>query len=228
MSKGFRRRLMFGAGAALSGVALVGVMHLPIARPILELFAGLCPVNSVSADDVEALQQTASSALRGTAPVPSRDTLGLQLLLGGRGRVDAWRRASDSRCEQFTRGFAYVDCEPIDTDAGERRMIVSLDRAGQTRSVDFISPSASSAQSAAQAERIARELARRFGAPHEAAGEFFAAYLQLPFRSASASYRFSDALVMVRATNIPGSGVLVEESYVSPGAPASSMAALAQ
>lgn len=38
-----------------------------------------------------------------------------------------------------------------------------------------------------------------------------------PFRSASWRYQFADALIALTAPNIPGSGVVVEERYVSSG-----------
>jgi len=208
---------MFGTASVLAGVGLVGVMHLPIARPVLQLFAGLCPVNSVSAELVETLQTSASANLRGTEPIPSRDTFALRMLFGGREAVDAWRTTSRTNCAEFTRGFAYVDCDQMPTDMGQRHLIVSFDRAGQSRSVDVISPPEPPAGAVAQAELIAAALAQHLGGPHERSGHFAADYLAEPFRSASAVYRYSNAVITLRATNIPDSGVLVEETYVSPG-----------
>jgi hypothetical protein len=223
MVKAHRRGLIVGAASVCAAVGLVGIMHLPIARPVLQLFAGLCPVNSVSADLVETLQTSASANLGGTEPIPSRDTFALRMLFGGREAVDAWRTTSRTNCEEFTRGFAYVDCDQIPTDMGERHLIVSFDRAGQSRSVDVISASESPAGAAARAEMIVAALAHHLGSPHERSGHFAADYLDAPFRSASVVYRYSNAVVTLRATNVPGSGVLVEETYVSPGV-ASSLA----
>ena len=214
-----RRVLWYAASSVLSGVALIGFLHLPMAKPVLHLFAGLCPVNNVSADVVERMQASASASLRGAESIPNRDTLGLRILFGGRPELEAWVAESVSPCHRQTRGFEYVSCDGVKTDAGERQLLVAVDRAGHIRSVDLIGHPGSVASAAASSDAIAADLTQRLGPPHAHSGEFAAEYLDSPFRAASSSYQFADVLVTVSATNIPGSGVVVEERYVRPGPP---------
>lgn len=225
---GQHRVVRYTVGGIVGAVALVGVLHLPVARGVMTLFAGLCPVNNVSAEAVEAAQASASARLRGTELAPSRDTLGLRVLFGGRNALDAWiaSSASAAGCERQTRGFGYVSCESVETATGERQLLVSYDRAGQVRSVDLISHHESAASAARAVATIADDLVHRLGPPHAHDGQFASEYLGQAFRTSSSSYRFADALVTVRATNIPGSGVVVEERYVAPGEPTDAPAPL--
>lgn len=211
------RVLCYALSSAVGATALVGVLHLPVATPVLRLFAGLCPVNNVSADVVERMQASAAASLRGSVQVPRRDTLGLQILFGGRYALEAWVAESPSPCHRQSRGFDYVTCETVTPDAGERQLLASVDRAGRVRSVDLIGHPGSTASGAISAKAIADDLSQRLGPPHAQAGVFAAEYLALPFRAASSTYRFADVLITVSATNIPGSGVVVEERYVWPG-----------
>lgn len=213
-----RRVLWCTVSSAVGATALVGALHLPMATSVLHLFAGLCPVNNVSADVVERMQASAAASLRGAAKVPSRDTLGLRILFGGRDALEAWVAESRTPCHRQSRGFEYVSCETVTTDGGEQQLLVSVDRAGLVRSVDLIGHPGSTASGAISAKAIAADLSRRLGPSHTQAGDFAAEYLALPFRAASSSYRFADVLITVSATNIPGSGVVVEERYVWPGA----------
>lgn len=211
------RVVRYGLGSFIGAVAVIGVLHTPAGRPLTRMFAGLCPVNNVSAETVERAQAIASSRLRGSEPIPHRDTPALRLLFGGRPVLDRVITQKGSHCTTSQRGLLYVSCVPQPGRSDEREMLVSSDRGGTVRSVDLTGRTTSAAAAAAMAKSIAAHLTSQLGPAHTEDGEFTPSYLDAPFRSASSAYRFADVLITLRATNIPNRGILVEELYVRPG-----------
>lgn len=227
-----RRTAAWSLGATGTAVALIGVLHLPIARPLLATLGALCPVNNVSPSLVEHMQGVAVAALRGSVPAPSHDTIGLRLLSFTAREVDDWTRTRSLTCETTTRGFTYVSCAEVPAEALERddagdvvhrEVVIARDSAGRTVGVDLLAR-VSPSRAAALAQAVARDLRATFGSDGQQDGAFDGAYLDAPFRSASLRYRFSDRVVVLSVTNVPGTGAVLREQYLS--ADAGEMAAV--
>lgn len=218
------RSLAFAAGSTVAVVAVIGCLHLPMARPLLTALEAWCPVLNVPATQVESMQATAAGALRGTAPAPSRESTALRLVFGSTADVDAWTHARSFGCDTESRGFEYRWCRRVpasalgrlDVDAAqEREVVIARDSQGRTRAVDILARTTAGAAATTLARTAAHDLQALLGEPTDAHGSFEADALAAPFGSASMRYAFSDVVVTLTATNIPGSGVAVREQYLA-------------
>jgi len=218
------RSLAFAAGSTVAVVAFIGLLHMPVARPLLMSLEAWCPVLNVPATQVEAMQAAAAGALMGTEPAPSRESTALRLVFGSAADADAWARARSFACETESRGFEYRWCRRvpasalgrIDVDAAQdREVVIARDSNGRTRAVDILARTSAGAAATALAQTAALDLRAVLGEPTERYGSFDADALSEPFGSASMRYAFSDVVVTLTATNIPGSGVAVREQYLA-------------
>jgi hypothetical protein len=219
-----RRRVMSVVLSTTGLLALVAVLHLPVARPLLAQFGVLCPVNNVSASQVERMQGAAFAALRGSDVAPSHEPFGLHLLSVGSTGIDAWTRGRPAGCETTQRGFTYVSCRHVpasalgryEVDAAhDREVVFTRDRTGRALGVDVLARTQPAAAGAEMAQQLADDLRAQLGEPTSADGEFDGRALDAPFHSASRHYRFHDVIVVLSATNIPGSGLVVREQYMA-------------
>lgn len=217
------RSVAFAVGSAVAIVGFIGVMHMPVVRPLLVAFEAWCPVLNVPATQVEAMQATAAEALAGTAPAPSRESTALRLVFGSAADVNAWAHARSFACDTETRGFEYRWCRHVpasalgrlDVDAAqEREVVIARDSSGRTRAVDILARTSAGSAATELARTAALHLQATLGEPIERHGSFDDS-LDEPFDSASMRYAFSDVVVTLTATNIPGSGVAVREQYLA-------------
>lgn len=218
------RSLAFATGSTVAVVACIGLLHLPAARPLLASLEAWCPVLSVPASHVEAMQAAAAVSLRGTDPAPSRASTPLRLVFGTAADVDAWAHARSFACDTESRGFEYRWCRNVpasalgrlDLDAAQTREVaIARDSDGRTRAVDILARTSAGMAATQLAQTAARDLRSTLGEPTERHGSFDAASLDVPFGSALVRYAFSDVVVTLTATNIPGSGVAVREQYLA-------------
>src|SRR5262249_4844409 len=87
------------AGGALGAATLVvGLLHLPAARPLLAL-VGACPVGHESASEIEEARGLALRSLRGSQPAPARPALGFTLERTTEAEVREWARTRGIPCE---------------------------------------------------------------------------------------------------------------------------------
>src|SRR5262245_34608618 len=93
MMRWWTRRL---GGAVLGGTILVGLLHLPAARPLL-MRLGACPVRA-TAQQTERARRGAMDKLRGAHPAPARPALGFALDTTTLADVQAWGRGHRVRC----------------------------------------------------------------------------------------------------------------------------------
>jgi hypothetical protein len=208
------RRGLGAAGLTLAGVIGLGaVLHLPVARPWLARLGAACPVRNVSADEVDALRRPALRALQGTTLAPRRPALGLALAAMGVEQAREWARRQGHSCVEKVRGLRYLQCQ---APAQDLDLALAFDGRGVLVAVDAMRKGLSAESAARLGAGITQRLQTELGSPTEAAGEWSPAFLGAgPLRTTIVRYRFKDYAALVTATQVPGSGVIVREQYLS-------------
>ena len=137
--------------------------------------------------------------------------------------VSAWTSQRSFTCETVTRGFRYVWCTHVPASAlgrvgvdaaHDREVVFALNREGRPIAVDILARTTPGGASVALVSAVMDELRRSLGDPHEAHGSFDPVSLDGPFRTAAINYRYTDYIVSLTATNIPGEGMVVREQYL--------------
>lgn len=138
-----RPRVVVATASALVALTgLVGLAHLPVARPILlALSGGACPVGApLSSAAAEQARETTLAPLRGELPATTRPALGFDLDLSTVDQATAWATAAGARCADahgvlhcapFTHGaagMAPADSVDFQWAADGRLLAVSLQR----------------------------------------------------------------------------------------------------
>ena len=225
------RRWLVGASLLLGvSVGALTLLHLPAARPWLSWLGARCPVQRVSARDVDLLRHAAIDSLRGSAPAPVRPALGLRLDQTRQEDVLWWAAEQGLQCAAFVQGMSYVNCRDVPAtalglfpeDGAIADLSAAFDARGVLVGVDALRSGLSGAQAAARAQRILARLRGELGPPAEAQGEWSADYLGgRALATSFVRYRFRDYLAFVTATHLPASGVVLREQYLSAASPAS-------
>ena len=219
-----RKTARWAVLSVVGGMALVGVLHLPAARPILRLARSLCPVRDVSAAEVESARSPALRALRGRAPAPRRPALGFVLGVTRQEEAEKWASGRGVSCRLSTRGLGYLGCTNVPPDAlglspdegAVADLVLAFDGRGRLIGVDALRRGLPADRAAGAGAAIERRLRPDIGVPSEAAGEWSSAYLGAgPMRTRQVRYRFLDYAAVVTATFVPEAGVILREQYLS-------------
>jgi hypothetical protein len=208
--------------AALVGV--VGLLHLPAARPLLSRLGVSCPVDAVSADQVERMHRVAVDALRGQSPAPTRLIFGFELLTSREKDVRQSIADRGIACQDVLRGMRYLSCANVAADAmggtaaggaAIQDLTFSFDQAGLLVGIDVLRGGLTGDAAATMGSAIEARLHDQLGDPTERAGTFetFARETR-PFVTSYVKYRFTDSLMTLTAVQMPERGVTVREQYV--------------
>lgn len=218
------RRAAAAAASLMLIVGGIGLLHLPAARPWLTYLAAFCPVETNPAL-VQPLQRDAVLRLRGERPAPSSATVPLHLLQLQAPALETWARQRGIHCQATAAAFRTFTCDQVpaavlgrDTGAGRDDtydLVVSMNESGQTVAVSVLVRQLDATRGAHLLAAVRHELDAVLGAPTRASGDATATALARPFYGASSEYRFSDRIVRVAGTHIPGSGVVVRELYLT-------------
>jgi hypothetical protein len=202
------------AGAAGLATALIGLLHTPWARPLLQRVGGCPAARSPAA--IEAAQVRAFRVLRGTGRAPARPSLGFALGTATRAEVLAWARGHGLACESGRDG-ALLRCAGVPGQAVGEPGEGPLDdlsfgfRLADARLVNVtaLRVGLDPATAAERLEAAAARLRAALGPPARLAiapGAAGPSYLQ---------YRYADYLADVTALSIPSQGHAVREHYMS-------------
>jgi hypothetical protein len=205
-------------GAALGVTGVVGLLHLPIARPLLALL-GACPVRATPGQ-TELARRAALRKLRGTDPAPARPALGFTLDTTSLADVQAWARTRGIACEASMQD-TLVKCDTVPAGALATGASGTFDevafgfRLADRRLVNVttLSGGFEAAAAAARFSAIAATLAGAIGAPPTAK--------RLPSSAWDAGgpvfveYRYADYIAGVSAMGMTGRGVVLREHYIS-------------
>lgn len=222
------RRLLAIVGLTLGGlVVLGGVLHLPVARPLLARLGAPCPVRAVSAAEVDAARGPALAALRGEADAKSRPALGLRLDATTAQDVAAWAKASGVSCVAPPRAAHLLACSDVPAEAlglpaSHGRVpdvALAFDAKGVLVAVDALRRGLSPGDAAEAGAALVSSLASVLGVPGERAGDWTAEHLDGPLRTSVVRFRFRDYVAVVTATHVPGAGVILRQQYLSVAAP---------
>ena len=218
------RRLLAVAGLALGGlVVLGGLLHLPVARPLLARLGALCPVRTVSAAEVDAVRGPALAALRGEAKAKSRPALGLRLDATTAGDVAAWAKENSVSCVAPKKTPHALSCTDVPAEAlglpASHGLVpdvaLAFDAKGVLVAVDALRRGLSAREAAEAGTALVGRLSAELGAPSERAGDWTAEHLDGPLHTSIVRFRFRDYVATVTATHVPGTGVILREQYLS-------------
>jgi len=205
-------------GAALCGTALIGLLHLPAARPLLA-WLGACPVRATPTA-TERARARALVRLRGTVAAPARPALGFTLDTTTLADVRAWADGHRLACAASMQD-TLLKCDGVPAAAipGAKAPVDEVAfgfraRDGRLASVTTITAGLAASAASARLTATAASLSAAIGAPtasHLPSGAWDAAGPVL------VAYRFSDYIAGVSAMpmSTPGRGVVLREYYTS-------------
>jgi hypothetical protein len=207
------------AAAAASVTAAIGVLHLPVARPLLALVAKTagCPIDLKGGDPV-ALERFRIENLRqraGDTPARSAPALGFELGVSTRSDVLVWLGSESENCESVAQGSA-LTCEAVKRpgEAGIDSLYVRFDESARLVALDLFRAGDSVDGALAHFARVDRTLGERVGPRTDARGEPHAPYLAAgPYRRVASEFRYKNYVASLSAMNFGSRGVRVRETY---------------
>jgi hypothetical protein len=205
-------------GTALVGTGIVGVLHLPIARPLL-VRLGACPVRATP-KETEQARRVALRKLRGRDPAPARPALGFTLDSTSLADVRTWAQTRGIGCEASMQD-TLVKCDTVPAGALTTGASGTFDEVAfgfrladhRLVTVTTLSGGFGVAAAATRFTAIAATLADEIGAPPSAK--------RLPSPAWNAGgpvfveYRYADYIAGVSAMGMTGRGVVLREHYTS-------------
>lgn len=218
-----KRAHVAAIGSVLGLVGLVGVAHTPMGRPLLAWMggaAGGCPVALARATPaaLERGRVDATTPMRGEAKAPARSALGLTLMRSSRGDVDAWAKATGATCATELQGAALRCALPADASAvatsAMSDVLFRFDERATLVAIDAMTPAPDAAAAIARVDAASATVAATLGVDARRA-DATADALDEPLARASASYRYSDYVVELVASNMGPTGFVVREQYLA-------------
>jgi len=225
------RRAKVGAGVlggALALTGLIGLLHLPAAAPVLRAVFGsaVCPVMRGTPAQIDRAHAIGAAAIRAAAaaPAPARFALGFRLDETRRSDLDAWAAHHGITCRAITGNDNLQRCADVPAAAlgvaGEvgplEEMTLEFKSTGELVNVETLRRRLTPEEAASTAGHLEHAAAEALGAPATLGGAPTAAHLA---RGALSTYvavhAFTDYRATISATNLPPTGVMVREEYLS-------------
>jgi hypothetical protein len=218
-----KRALVTGVIFVGSGVALVGVLHMPFARGLL-MQAGGCPMaTAASPEQIDQAHQAALAKVRGTERAPARPAFGFALEKTTRDDVTTWASHQNLSCE--TDRGKVLRCNAVPAAAvgvpAVQGPITTLSFAFNAKDilVDVSSMRMHLRPEAglAAVTDIADGLAKQLGPPHTHLGAFDVEHLSQKSVAglSNIAYRFHDYVVDVVTMSFETDGLVLREHYAS-------------
>jgi hypothetical protein len=219
------RRAAAGVGGFLVvATALVGLLHTPLARPLLMRLGG-CPMAGarMTPAEMDRARAIAVSANRDTRSAPMRPALGFVLDSTTLAEVHAWAARERVDCEDTRAGL--VTCSHVSPVSVGRpavegvidELALAFDTRGHLVNLTTFRSHMRSGDAAKAADDVALRLSGELGPADHANGSFDARRLSVPGADslAAVAYRYKDYFADVMAMNLPASGASVREHYMS-------------
>ncbi len=215
----YRRYGLRAILGALAFIAVMGVLHLPFAKPLLNVFAkkdgSTCPMGWTKAEtltpaQVEARRGAALASTRGAHDAKSRHALGFILETTTREDIETWTAKNQINC-RVDRHNAGFDCPNVPATVlpekglleGSIRVLLGFDAQRRLVSVQASGAFSEAEAAAAAAEHFEKLLDQSAGAMHERRGESKAEYLRsMVLAQSRAEWRFHNYNAQVSATNL--------------------------
>jgi hypothetical protein len=214
MHRRFRARHVFGILSA--GVILVGIAHLPIARPLLARFAAYsgCPLalHEADAKTLETYRVRIARARAGARTARSRPALAFDLGNVFRQAVMRWLDERRAQCD--ARSAAPVVHCVLSMSGGKIDAHLQFDERDRLVAVDlWHSPSPAEHGLAAMNARCT-SLDESVGAATSPHADLTAQEMEAqPFRRVAQEYRYADYSARVSLTNLGKHGIRLREQY---------------
>jgi hypothetical protein len=216
------------AGSAVGLTALIGVLHLPIAAPLLRtIFPGsICPVTRGTPEQIDRAHALGAAAIRrsASAPAPAQPALGFALEKTRRSELDAWAALHGASCTAIGGNDNLQRCtgvrpaaigQPGDLGSPEE-VTFEFRSTGELVDVQTMRRHLSSAQAAHTVRSLEADAVATLGPPTTEAGQPTDGHLGRSFMSTYvAVHTFSDYRATISATNLADTGVMVREEYLS-------------
>jgi hypothetical protein len=229
MTRGTRLGIgVLGGAVVLTGV--IGLLHLPAAVPLRRAVFGaaVCPVMRGSPAQIDRAHALGVASIRATAtvPAPSRFALGFRLDETRRSDLDAWAASHGVKCRPIAGNDNLQRCADVPpSELGQpaapdvrtlEELTFEFRSTGELVNVQTLRRRLSPEQAAFTANRLERAAAESLGSPTTVGGAATAAHLSGgPLYTYVAVHNFSDYRATISATNLPPTGVMVREEYLS-------------
>jgi hypothetical protein len=196
------------AASSAAVVAVIGVLHTPLGRPLLARLGirSGCPVLNahLTPQQIENGRVQAALPLRGSERAPQRPALEFALMKATAADVHAWASASGMACSEELAGTA-LRCQA----SGARDLYFRFDPGGVLVALDVMHEGVPPDAAVAEFERLRAQLARDVGAPTLSHDTLDAE----PLSQRAVQYRFRDYAADLTATNFGAQGVIIREQY---------------
>ena len=207
---------VLGAAAALSvaAVAVIGVAHTPMGRPLLAYipgFSSVCPIGA-ELDPVQRAQARAEATrgLRTDTPAPSHRVLAFELGQTSKDDVRGWARDAGLRCEEALRWT----CSGHRLEGLEATVSFGFDPQGRLLEVEQRARVSDAADASAATVALARHVESNVGPATLERGRMDAGYLAAaPLRQHLREFRFADLRARVSTTNLGERGFAVRSVH---------------
>jgi hypothetical protein len=212
------------AGAALLLVlGAGGAMHTRAGLRALAALGVPCPVDRVSAAQVDHVRRAGLAGLRGDHPAPARPAVaGLRLDATTEDEARALLARSHAACEAQERGYRHLRCRGVDAAAlglagpPVSELWLSFGPAGRLVAVDVYRRGMRPDDVRTVWSDAAGRLRAALGAPGLAVGDPAPDVLMASaIQTARVQYRYADYVATVTAAHLPQTGLSVREQYLS-------------
>jgi hypothetical protein len=223
MNGSLRVGIGIGVGSATMMFGLVGLLHMPALRPLLNAGSGGCPIGmdeSLTVAQIDAARQTALLGERGDRPADARPALGFVLDVTSSDEVAAWAAAHGVSC---TPERAEIRCGDVPGGALEGlpatdELLLRFDADGRLVSVDATLRDVDADDAAALVRTLSDALGRSAGPPSAARGEPSGRFLARgDLNQTATSFRFADYRADLSATNLGAGRIVFRASFQSVG-----------
>jgi hypothetical protein len=191
-------------------VALVGVAHTKVGRPLLGLMGAGCPVDLDGVDPARVESHRQQELGRQLGELDALSHPALEFVLGetSRAEVEAWRQRSGAEC-QDKRGGSALEC----TLAAPDNVFLQFDD-GRLVALDAFTTTASAEQAMAEVAALRDRLVTKVGVVSAAYGARSADELGArTMAHAAVEFRYRRYLARVTATNFGSRGFRVRQQY---------------
>lgn len=228
---GHRRLVRIGLGVAFAGasiVALVGLLHLPAAAPLLRRLspAAVCPVTRGTPEQIDRGHSMAAASIRAAATrdAVARPALVFTLDKTTKTDLERWATAHGVRCGSIGGNVNLQRCVNVAPSAVDQpatlgpleEVTFEFRSTGELVNVQTLRRGLTAHVAAGVVRELEARLSAEIGGPTTLGGEPTAAHLAHgPLSTYVASHELRDYRATVSATNLARTGVMVREQYFS-------------
>ncbi|WP_394824396.1 hypothetical protein [Pendulispora albinea] len=226
MSSTRLRRALVRCGAITVGlVAVIGVLHMPIGRPLLAKLGVGCPITKATPEQIDRARAIPAAGYAGMPSAPTRPAAGFELEKTTLSDLEAWAERRGIHCERLHGNETIRACKDVDAvDLGEPTSFAPAEEVdfefrarGTLAVVTVLRRKLEVAHATTMVAELSRRLSGELGAPAKSAGvntpEHFA---KGPLQSYQEEYAFGDYAATLSETRIGNTGLLVRAQYFSP------------